>query len=262
MRLNRAELRKIIYDFNSISNRLMQVYFEDYNAVLSRFIEFIYNNEVIYAYIKGCGVCEQDVEREIQEVRGSYGQVIFSLGNRDEEEVRNVFAILKHIAEKNIEIHEGIAWGYSPSRNFQDKIKGFNDRVVMVLIRHIERHLTKIGIDMGLDEKVNYSISVESGQVNIANDSSTIHATNTVNTIDIVKLAELIQSIRKNANRLTEDDEDILNNSLEVIREEANSSAPRKSFLKTAIFGLKTIKGTVELAATVTTLIQFIQPFL
>jgi len=262
MKLNRAELRKIIYDFNSISNRLMQVDFEDYKAVLLKFIDFIKNNEIIYAYIKDCGECEQDLEKEFQEVGGSYGQAIFSLGHLDEEEVRNVFAILCYIAEKNIEIHYGVAMAYSSSGKFQDKIKGFNDRVVMVLIRHIERHLTKIGIDMGLDEKVTYSITVESGQVNIANDNSTINATNTVNEIDIEKLAELIQIIRNNAGSLSEDDEEMLASSLEVIKEEANASVPRKGFLKTAISGLKTIKGTAEFAAAVAALIQFIQPLL
>ena len=41
MKLNRAELRKIIYDFNSISNRLMQVDFEDYTDVATKFVNYI-----------------------------------------------------------------------------------------------------------------------------------------------------------------------------------------------------------------------------
>lgn len=262
MKLNRAELRKIIYDFNSISNRLMQVDFEDYNAVLLKFIDFIKSNEIIFAYIRDCGKYELDLEKEFQEVGGSYGQAIFTLGRLDEEEVRNVFAILCYIAEKDIEIHHGIAMGYSPSRKYQDKVKGFNDRVTMVLIRHIERHLTKIGIDMGLDEKVTYSITIESGQVNIANDNSTINATNTVNKIDSTKLSELIQVIRDSAGSLSKDEEELLASNLEVIEEEATAPNPRKGFIKTAILGLKTIKGTAEFAAAVATLVQFINPLL
>lgn len=262
MKLNRKELKKILYDFNSISNRLMQVDFQDYNPVLMKFINFIKNNEIIYAYIKDCGICEQNLDMEFQEVGSSYGEAIFSLGQLDEEEVRNVFAILCYISEKNLEIHYGVAMGYSASRKYQDKIEGFNDRVVMVLIRHIERYLTKIGIDMGLDEKVTYSIAIESGQVNIANDNSTINATNTVNKIDITKLTELIQTIKDCTESLSEDDEDILASSLEVIQEEASAQTPRKGFLKTSISGLKTIKGTTEFSAAVATLIQFIQPLL
>ncbi len=40
----------------------------------------------------------------------------FSLGDTDEEEIRNVFAILNYIAENNIEIHLGVAFGYSSSK--------------------------------------------------------------------------------------------------------------------------------------------------
>ena len=65
----------------------------------------------------------------------------------------------------------GVAMGYSHSKGYQDKIKGFNDRFVMVLIRHIERYLTKVGIDMGLDEKIIYNVTVENGQAIIATDS-------------------------------------------------------------------------------------------
>jgi len=251
----------MIYDFNSISNRLMQADFEDYHTVLVRFIYFIKNNDLIYGFIKGCGECEQYLENEFNEVVGSHGGAIFTLGTFDEEEVRNVFAILCYITENDIKI-QGVALGYSSSTKYQDIVKGFNNRVVMVLIRHVERYLTKIGIDMGLDEKITYSITVENGQVNIANDRSTIHATNTVNTVDIEKLTELMEAVKHNAVGLSKEDEETLVGSLDVIKEETQAPNPRKNFLKTAIFGLQTIKGTVEFTAAVASLIQFIQPFL
>ena len=90
MRLNRKELRKIIYDFNSISNRLLQADFEDYNGVLAKFIDFIQKNPIINDYILDCGMCEQSLTEEFQEVGNSYGHCIFSLGDTDEEEVRNL----------------------------------------------------------------------------------------------------------------------------------------------------------------------------
>jgi hypothetical protein len=132
----------------------------------------------------------------------------------------------------------------------------------MVLIRHIERFLTKIGIDMGVDERVTYSITVESGQVNIASDNSVINATNTINTIDYDKLIQLIDEVEKNAQGISEEDFETLVSSIDVIKEEIKSANPRKSFLKTAILGLKGLKNTAEFAAAVTALIQFIQPML
>lgn len=260
MKLNRAELRKILYDFNSISNRLIKAHFIDYNTALLKFIDFIKGSDLIYEYIKSCGDCE--INKAFKEVQNSYGELIFSLGISDSEEVRNVFAILNYITENNIEIHYDVALGYSSSNKYQDKIKGFNDRVVIFLISNIERYLTKIGIDMGIDERVTYSITVENGQVNIANDNSTINATNTVSTVNYDKLIKLVDEVEKNSKGISEEDYETLVSSIDVIKEEVKSTNPRKSFIKTAISGLNGLKNTVEFAAAITELIQFIQPFI
>ena len=250
-----------MYDFNSISNRLLQADYNDYTNVVSKFVSFIKNTPIIFDYIIDCGTCEQDLKKEFDKIGRSYGEYIFTLGDTDEEEIRNVFAILSYIAENKIKIHYRVAWGYSSSNKFQDRIKGFNDRVVMVLIRHIERYLTKIGIDMGLDERITYSITVKNGQVNIAYDNASITATNTIG-IDITRLEKLIQTVRKTADGLSDEDAEILKSNLEVIEEEVKSEKPKKGFLKTAIFGLRMLKGTAEFAAAVAALIQFIQPLL
>lgn len=262
MKLNRAELRKIIYDFNSISNRLLQANFQDYNTVLLKFIDFIKSNNLIYEYIESCGECELDLEKEFKEVADSYGRAIFSLGSLDEEEIRNVFSILNYIVENDIIIYHEVAWGYSNSRKFQDRVKSFNDRVVMVLIRHIERYLTKIGIDMGINERTTYSITIENGQVNIANDNSTINATNTISEFDYNRLTKLIEAVEKETKGISDEDYEILVSSIDVIKEEIKSTNPRTTFLKTAILGLKGLKNTVEFATAITALIQFLQPFI
>ena len=54
MRLNRNELRKILYDFNSFSNRLLQADFQDYTDVLKKFLNFINNTPIIFDYILDC----------------------------------------------------------------------------------------------------------------------------------------------------------------------------------------------------------------
>ncbi len=238
----------------------MQADCNDYSSVLSKFVVFLKNNQIINDYIDDCGTCEQDLAQEFNKAR-SYNGSIFSLGDTSEEEVRNVFAILIYSVENNINIPREVAIGYSSSNKYQDKAKGFNDRVVKVLIRHIESYLTKIGIDMGIDEKIIYSITVQNGQVNIAHDNATITATNAIG-IDTAKLAELVHAVRSTANNLSPDDTDTLNSSLEVVEEEVKSNEPRKSFLKTAINGLRILKGTAEFSAAVIALFQFIQPLL
>lgn len=245
-----------------MSNRLLQADFNDYNDVLAKYIRFLTETEIIHDFIEDCGTCDQDLDQEFGEVKTGYA--IFSLGNTNEEEVRNVFAILKYIVVNDICVHYGIGTSYSHSRSFPDIIKDFNNRVVMVLIRHIETYLTKIGIDMGLDDNITYNITVKDGQINIANDNATINATNTASGMNINELIQLIKEVKSTAESsdLSSEDRETLNSSLEVVEEELKSEKPRKGFLKTAIVGIKAIKGTAEFAAAVVALISFLQPYI
>lgn len=257
MRLNRNELRKIQYDFNSFSNRLLQADFRDYTDVLRKFLSFINSTPIIFDYISDCGKCDWDLENEIKQVQSSYGIKIFSTGDTEEEEVRNVYAVLQYIVEKSIEVHYGIGMGYSFSNEFQDKIRGFNDRFVMVLIRHIERYLTKVGIDMGLDDKITYNVTVKDGQVIIATDNANVTATNTVGT-DTGELAKLIADVRALLENLSSDEREIASDSLEVIEAEASSNKPKKGMLRAAIAALKGITSITEFGEAVTALSKFV----
>ncbi len=261
MTLNRTDLKKISYAFNSISNRLLQANFQDYLGVLTKFVGFLKNTPIIYDYILDCGAYEGDLEQEVSEVQKAYGRLIFATGDSDEEEIRTVYAILNYIVENKIDVYHRIALGYSSSKSYQDKIKGFNDRFVMVLIRHIEGYLTKVGIDMGLDDKTVFNVSVQNGQAIIATDNATVTATNTVG-LDQDKLAELIAAVRDAAVGLSEEDTEAVEESLDVVAAEAASDKPKKSFLKTALKTLNGIKGVAEFSAAVATLIQFVQTLL
>lgn len=262
MKLNRKELRKIQYDFNSCSNRLLQANYEDYADVLAKFVRYIDGTPIISDYIYGCGSCEWDLEKEIKEVQESYGGLIFSLGETDEEEIRNVYAVLRYLVENNSSVYCGVAMGYSPSSKWQDKIKGFNERFVMVLIRYVERYLTKIGIDMGIDEKNVYNVTVQNGQAIIANDNSSVTATTNIG-VTANEIEQLITAVRTKMDTLTSDeDKEAVSESLEVIEAEVISEKPKKSMIKTAIASLQAIKGTVEFASAVAALIQFVGPML
>lgn len=262
MKLTRRDLRKILNDFNSLSNRLLQSNFDDYSIVLARFIRFVTDTEIIFDYIQDCGECSQNMKEEYDAVQS--GNAIFDLGDTDEEEVRNVYNILKYAVENNIAIHHGVGFAYSNSTKFQDILKVFNERVTMVLIRHIENYLTNIGIDMGIDDKVVYNITMKDGQVNIANDSSVINASNTVGQIDVKQLETLINTIKKEAAdcELSETEKEEIENSLAVILDETRDTVPRKSHVKIAIGAMQAIKGTAEFGAAVVALYQFLQPFL
>lgn len=261
MKLNRKDLRKIQYDFNSFANRLLQANFQDYTDVLGKFLNYIDNTPIIIDFIRDCGECDWDLADEVKDVQSSYGRTIFGTGDTEEEEIRNVYAVLHYLADTNNSIYRGIALGYSHSDGYQDKIKGFNDRFVMVLIRHIERYLTKVGIDMGVDEKIVYNVTVEKGQAIIATDGSTVNATNQVGT-DGSELAKLIAAVQAATGSLAPEDKETVTESLEVIATEASAEKPKKSMLRTALTTLNAIKGIAEFGAAVAALAQFVGPLL
>lgn len=262
MKLSRRDLRTILYDFNCMSNRLLQANYEDYNGVLAKFIRFLKNSEIIYDYIVDCGECDQDIEQEFKKVWMQSN--VFFLGDTDEEEVRNIFEILNYIVEKNLDVIYTVGRSYSNSSHFQDILNDFNERVTSILIMHIENYLTKVGIKMGIDDSIIYNISLRDGQINIANDNASIEASNVANSVDAEEIFKLINAVKDAAPscKLSDEDKEALENSLEVIDQETKANKPRKPFLKTAVSAIKAIKGTTEFTAAVTSLIQFIQPFL
>ena len=179
----------------------------------------------------------------------------------DKEEIRNVYAVLHYLSDTNNSVYRGVAMGYSHSNGFQDKIKGFNDRFVMILICHIERYLTKVGIDMGLDERITYNVTVENGQAIIATDGSTVNATNRVGA-DCVELLKLIAAVQNTTGSLTPEDKEAVTESLEVIETEVSGGKPKKSLLKTALTTLNAIKGVAEFSVAVATLVQFVSQYI
>ena len=251
-----------MYDFNSIANRLMKAEYEDYNSVLKKFLGFISEYPVIRAYLDDCGSSTiSDLESEIKQVADSYGRLIFSTGETPSEENANILAILRCMSDNNYSF-QGVSMGYSHGKTYNDKIKGFNERFVLVMIRNIEGYLTKMGIDMGIDESVQYNITVNNGQVNLASDNAVINATvnNRINQADLKSLLDKVIAVSNT--ELTDEEKITVSESLEVIHSELQQDKPKKTVVRGILNTLQAIKGTTEFSAAVVALVQFIQPFI
>lgn len=98
------------------------------------------------------------------------------------------------------------------------------------------------------------------GQVNIAEDKSTLNAIQNNNSNDLEKLSKEIKDILKDINLDKEMKENIEDN-IEVLESELLEVEPRKGFIRTAIEGLENslpkIKDHIELTASITSIIQF-----
>ena len=71
MKLNRIELKKVIYDFNSVSNRLIKADYQDYQGVLIKFLGFVSCSGSRKMSANG----SMEMSENILGVRGSLGQI-------------------------------------------------------------------------------------------------------------------------------------------------------------------------------------------
>ena len=262
--MNRKEVRKILSRFNSNSNRLLRCDIDDYIDVLKKFLNYIDSTELIKDYIDSCGEHDQNMQETFKEVINSYGKYVFGLGNTVEEVV-SVYDILKYMSETYTSIPRNILLVYSRADSFQGRLKDFNDRIVMVLIRHIEAFLTEVGIDMGLDDNIVYNISTDSGQINISNDNSTLNAVQN-HGIDTNELSKLILEMRNALDEnLTVKDKEEANDSIDIIENELKSNHPDEKNVKTHFKFLKKIDSGVKFINSCLALVTFadkVYPFL
>jgi cob(I)alamin adenosyltransferase len=145
----------------------------------------------------------------------------------------------------------------------QDLTEAFNHNIVYILIQHIEAYMTKIGIDMGIDDKIQYNITANNGQVNVANDQSSITATLTITNGQIDELTKLINAVKLQAeSSLNINDVQEIMDSLAEIKNELQKPEPKRGIIKTLLNGLSAIKGTTEFLAAVASLSQFVLPLI
>lgn len=261
MNLNKKELRKLSFEFNSMSNRLLRSSYQEFNHALKRFLGFIDGIELIKEYIQSCTRDNFDVKKAMEDMDSS-GRGILDLGNTDEEEVYTVYNALLYIDEKGFNYYT-IGRSYSGKKNFNEIIKDFNDKFSYILIIHISGYLTKIGIEMGIDEEVNYMITNNGGQVNISRDTSTLNAVQNVGTKSD-ELVSLVGEINKilSSSDIPKEERETIGDAIETIQSELQNDTPKKGLVRSCIAGLKSaisaIPTAIELSENITKLIEYV----
>ena len=264
MELNKIELKKISHDFNIVSSRIMRAKFDDYNLVLRKFLAFIDENEIIHTYVMSGDISGFDASAEYQQVTGSHGKLVFDFGPTPEEETYQIYAILKHISNNDLDVSWGMMFQYAGVGNKRNEvIKEFNDRVVLVLIQSIEGHLTKIGYEMGMDEKMYWNVS--GGQVNVASNNATINATQN-NGIQSDELDKTVKAIINNVPLVNNEDAETIVDSVNMIKDELLKPEPKRIIISNGIKLLapmiSIVNGIPTLAVSIKKLIDYATEFL
>lgn len=254
MELNRKELKKISHSFNSVSSRIMRAQFDEYGTVLKKFVDYIESNEIIMQYICKGDTGEYDAKKDWELVVTKEGYM-FDFGPSMEEESFQIYSILKYINE-NIAVPYRSFFSIYGERKWQDNVKQFNDRVVLVLINNINDYLTGIGIDMGFDENIVWNVN--GGQVNIASGNAIINATQN-NGLNNAELESIIKNILDNVSGLGKEDADTIIDSVEMIREEIMKPEPKRNIISN---GIKLLAPMISIANGIPALAENIQKFI
>ncbi len=261
--MNRKDIKMVMSDFNSISNRLMQADYYDYLDVLKKMLNFIESTELIKGFVDECGGYNAEIEEVVDKVMTEYHSFFkFSIDNK--EEVSDIYSVIKVVCSRDYNhFPRGLLDAYSHSNKMADKLKEFNHRVVRVLINHIENYLKKVGIEMGLDNNVTYNIN--GTQVNIANDDATINATQNIGA-NADELQKLIAALRNDIREdIPDNDKSDVNECIDVIESELMSGNPNEQTVKSQFKLLKRIDCGVKFLSSCCSLLTFadkIYPFL
>ena len=229
--IDKREFQKISLEFRRLSSRLLRTNFDDGMDNLKRFLNFIENKPLIFDFILENNIEKYNIKDEISKRKLSRG---YNIPINKSEEIAYVYQLLKYCTE-NCRDYLSICMGYSSSRMLQDHIDSFNNRVVNAFISHIEVYLKERLIDMGETGKLN--VIVNGGQVAIANDNSTVNATQNNNYNQTENLNGLIEELIKliNSLDLNSEEKEETKEIITAAMEEVESDKPKKSIIKYAI---------------------------
>lgn len=257
---NKKEIKKECRNFKTLASRVLTSEYDTFDCNLKRLIKYIENTEIIKKYIESC-VTENDkfnIEEDVKQVSNGYGQYVFESFIDENQEVSYTYQILKYIVDNDISFR-GYTFGYSTSKQYNDKVKGFNDKFILPFINEIEGNYERICIEMGLDENTNFFITNNGGQVNIARDESTINATqNNYSHFD-----KLVNEIKDNIDIIEDTNlrNEIIDN-VEWLQEEIKKEKPKKGVINAVMDSLKNIlpkiPTAIEVTAAITEIITFI----
>ena len=268
MKIDKKELKKVSREFRSMASRVLNSHYEDFYRNLRMFIIHIQQTDLLFQYIESLPDTQFDLDNDIPLVAKNFGRYLFDFGNTPSEQVVNVYKLLSSsaITEQNI---LDICSAYSPnSPKYQDIVKAFGQRVVLPFVNCLETYLTNIGIDMGMDESVQYMITVNGGQVNLAQDNSNINATQNNSGIDFNHLQELINAIDQvvKENTVPAESAKQICELLVGIKEEMQKPTPKKSVINMLLNGLKSTANVLasipEISQKINSFAEYVAPFI
>lgn len=238
MEVTKKEIKKTSRKFRTLASRVMHSHYQEINLEIKMFVDYIEDTPLIINYIKSKHQDIPNLEEDLKNIERSYGRKILHTGETPDDELTYIYQVLKYISENPNYQTSIIGWGYTTSKNYQDMINEFGNRVIQPFAENINNYIMDISTDMGFDEESKFMVTIKGGtsQVNISNDSSTLNAQQ-YNQINLDELDKIISDLReklKDTDIETDTKEAILAN-LNIVEAESKDPEPNKTALNTAM---------------------------
>ena len=241
--MTNLELKRITREFHLRASQFANTDWRSYGSALGAFLLYIKGVPCLMDFIRSCGTCSRDWNAVLNKETDQWksGESDFSVDPKIK--AAELFSFLEFLVDNKVDII-GFSFHYDIGANCPGAIRAFHKAVPGQLIAELELHLQSLADE---NESVpapspTNSFSIGNvGQMNVANDNSTIHATMVAGSPqidDLVKrLDEFLETAKRDLPAAQEDVESSVDEVKKAILEGATWSKVKKWFLA--------IKGSV-----------------
>ncbi len=231
------EYKKISLEFRRYASNVLNTEYNNYNAPLYRFKNYIDTQPIIKKIIeKATNNVDADYKDYFLMEKNGWSNINIPIDEK--EHIKVMYDFMTYIVDNKLDV-QGIALKfYCESRKLTDILRNFLSRSFKPLIEYIVDELSK---EIMLLEESNLGIRIDgnSGNINLATNNSIINATNNSNNVkEIIDLANRIKEILSNEQIEKEYKENIIDD-IDIITEQVENSIQKPTRVKKALENIK-----------------------
>ncbi len=251
--LTDKELRRIDSEFRTRASRVMRIQFRDAVGTLRQFLDYVESVPLLRDYVGSCKlpIPESELIEDINAVAGGHGRAHFHFASTTEGELAQAYFILKRCCaeeDKSANLILGLGMAYNSSRDtgFQSYVEAFVNAIAHRFIEDVNLYLHSLTMNIKTDMERSYHIQNNGGQVVIANDNSTVTASqnNIAGDANFVELKDSVLNAAKESGA-TEEQVAEIKDILSEIEKQLKSGKPKKPLVDSFFAGLEKIAGAI-----------------
>ena len=234
MEIDLLTLKNLSRDFRLVASRLLQSDRESADDNLERFISFVETSDILYSFVEkqahNFELNNPDYQIKRNQKLGQYER--FVIPTSSEGEIACIWGLLIGVRQSDEPLWQW-AYGYaSHSGKFQDHINAFNKFVINPFVNHLSNYLSSLIEEAKEGQTNTANVSIYGGtfgQLNLAQHSSTINATNNQGSTgqDLEQAARALLEVLEKAELSSEKKEELEEAATFAI-EQANSDKPKR----------------------------------